>query len=169
MAVANAQILVGPAIKPGSGGAVEMGRDLAKLVAQELLAFTVIDPEANIDEILTVRLVPVVVIGKGKGSVEVTPVGSVQMYEVAPGDAATVYVADVIPQTTFGPEIDAGTAGILLIAKVFGELEAQALFAVTEILPLVNVLAKLTVIPVAAVVIGEAPRAEVTPVGRVQV
>ena len=168
MAVANAQILVGPAIKPGIGGAVEIERDLAKLVAQELLAFTVIDPEANIDEILTVRLVPVVVIGEFP-SVEVTPVGSVQMYEVAPADAAAVYVADVVPQTTVGPEIDAGTAGLLFIAKVFGELDAQALFAVTEIVPLVNVLAKLTVIPVPVVVTGEAPREEVTPVGRVQV
>lgn len=168
MAVVNAQILVGPVITPGIDGALDIVRTLAKLVEQELLAFTVIDPVENVDEIVTERLVPAVVIGEVP-SVEVTPVGSVQIYDVAPAATAAVYVAVVIPQTSVGPEIDAGNAGTLLIAKVIGVLEEQALFAVTEIVPLVNVLARSTVIPVVVVVIGEAPSVEVTPAGRVQV
>ena len=61
----------------------------------------------------------------------------------------------------------AGTAGTVVKANVLAALELQ-LFAVTEMEPEVND-AKLTVIDVLVVVIGDVPAEDVIPVGNVHV
>ena len=141
---------------------------LATLLAQELFAVTEIFPLVNVEAKFTTRLVPLVTIGDAP-TVEVIPVGKVQVYELAPGVAATVYVAEVKPQVAIGPETDAGVDGALLIGNVLAALFEQVVLAVTEMVPEINVDANITGKLVTLVVIGEIPNDEVTPVGRVQV
>ena len=51
----------------------------------------------------------------------VTPGGSVQIYDVAPGEPVVLYVTDDWLQVTeFGPEINAGCAGVERTATVLG-------------------------------------------------
>ena len=73
------------------------------------------------------------------------------------------------PQTTVVPEITPGVDGAIPMANVLAALLEQALLAVTEMVPDINVDANTTGKLVALVTIGEVPKDEVTPVGRVQV
>ena len=73
------------------------------------------------------------------------------------------------PQTMVVPEITPGADVAIPIDFVLAALLEQALLAVTEMVPEINVDAKSTGKLVALVIIGEVPKDEVTPVGRVQV
>ena len=67
------------------------------------------------------------------------------------------------------PVIEAGVGGATLIAIVLDALLAQALFAVTEIVPLEKEDPKFTFKLVPVVIIGDAPRDDVIPDGNVHV
>ena len=67
-----------PEITPGVDGASLIANVLAALLAQVVFAVTEIVPEVKDVEILTLRLVAVVVIGEGP-IVEVIPAGNVQV------------------------------------------------------------------------------------------
>ena len=141
---------------------------LATLLAQELFAVTEIFPFVNVEAKFTTKLVPLVTIGDAP-TVELIPAGKVQVYEVAPEVAATVYVEEVKPQDASGPETDAGVDGAILIGNVLPALLEQAVLAITEIVPEINVGANNTYKLGKLVIMGEVPNDEVTPVGRVQV
>ncbi len=74
-----------------------------------------------------------------------------------------MYVADVNPQVTEGPDIVEGVNGTLLTANVFAPEIPQVLEAFTDTFPVVNTL---LLIAVAIVVVVEVPE---NPVGNVQI
>jgi hypothetical protein len=85
-----------------------------------------------------------------------------------------VYVDEVPPQTIGLPVIEAGAIGAVLSETDLTALLPHDVFAFTVIAPLVKVGEKVTVIlfvPVvtAGIVTGDAPKEELTPLGKVQV
>ena len=79
------------------------------------------------------------------------------------------YVAVVRLQIPVGPFITPGTAGTVVTTNVRTALPEQLLLAFTDNVPELNVEAKFTVSVVPVVVTGDAPAADVTPAGSVQV
>lgn len=122
-------ILVFPVILPATAGN-ELTPTLSVLGSEELhalFAVTEIVPLAA----AVVALIELVV------EFPVHPEGKVQVYEVAPGTAATLKVLVVPVQTVVFPEIAPGIAGAAPMPtdKVLGGEELQELFAVTEMVP----------------------------------
>ena len=87
----------------------------------------------------------------------VTPVGTVQVYDVAPNTAPTVYCAVVAPHKFVGPVIAPVAPGFLVMARLCTALVPQLFLAATVILPITVPAGTFTVIDVpvfAVMVIG---------------